>query len=161
MTSKTLKGLMKCAAILLAIIGVPGFQLSGLGQIPGFPDGRPLRISPLSPTPGQPTPPSNTIPQEKGIDWKPWQSAQHFRYRTGSRLAGNWERYLEIELTSPLVSLHFTGIHYGVARANDVVLSQDNHSIQIRLVYGQAAKWSWNVTTYPSVQKNPRENPTD
>lgn len=147
---------MKCAAILLAIIGMPGFQLSGLGQmIPGFPDGRPLRISPPSPTPSQFTPPGNTIPQEKGVDWKPWQSAHHFRYRTGSGLAGNWERYLEIELISPLVSLRFTGIHYGDARANDVVLSPDNHSIQIRLVHRSAAKWSWKVTTSPTVQKQP------
>jgi hypothetical protein len=146
---------MKCATILLAIIGLAGFQLSGLGQIPGFPDGRPLRIPPPSPTPGQPTPPGNTIPQEKGIDWKPWQRAKHFRYRRGSRLAGNWERYLEIELTSPLVSLRFTGIHYGEARANDVVLSPDSHSIQISLIYEPAAKWSWTVTAYPTVQKQP------
>ena len=147
---------MKLALILSAIIGMLDCEISALGQIPGFPDGQPLRMSPPSPTPNRPTPsPSKTIPKEPVIDWQHWQSMENYRYRIGSRLAGNWERYLELELTAPLVSLRFTEIRYGEARANDVVLSPDNHSIQIKLVYGPVAKWSWNVTAYPVTQKQP------
>jgi hypothetical protein len=144
--------LMKSALLLLAIVGMLGSRMSGFGQmIPGMPG----ENAPQSPTPSRPSPPSKTIPTEKVIDWQHWQSAENYRYRIGSRLAGDWERYLELELTAPLVSLGFAGIHYGEARANDVVLSPDNHSIQIKLVYGPVAKWSWNVTTYPITQKQP------
>jgi hypothetical protein len=62
---------------------------------------------------------------------------------------------LELELTAPLISLRFTEINYGEARANDVVLSADNRSIQIKLVYGPVTKWSWNVAAYPVTQKQP------
>ena len=138
---------MKFPLILLAFIGMLDSQVSGFGQtIPGFPDGRPLEMSPASPTPSRPTAPGKTVPSQQVINWQHWQSFENFRYRIGLRLAGSWERYLELELTAPLVSLRFTEIHYGEARANDVVLSPDNHSIQIKLIYGPAAKWSWNVT---------------
>ena len=147
---------MKLALILPAVIGMLDSEISALGQIPGFPDGRPLRMSPPSPTPSRPTPPpSKTIPKEPVIDWQHWQSVENYRYRIGSRLAGNWERYLELELTAPLISLRFTEINYGEARANDVVLSADNRSIQIKLVYGPVTKWSWNVAAYPVTQKQP------
>jgi len=145
---------MKLALILPAIIGMLDSEMSALGQIPGFPDGRPLEISPASPTPTQPTrTPSKIIPKVQVIDWQHWKSGEDYRYRIGSRLAENWERYLELELTAPLVSLRFTEIHYGEARANDVVLSPDNRSIQIKLVYGPVAKWSWNAAAYPVIQK--------
>jgi hypothetical protein len=52
-----------------------------------------------------------------------------------------------------LVSLRFTEIHYGEARAEDVALSPDNRSIQIKLVYGPVAKWDWKVTAYLVAQK--------
>lgn len=147
---------MKLALILPAIIGMLDSEMSALGQIPGFPDGRPLEMSPTSPTPSRPTPdPSKPIPNEQVINWQHWQSFENYRYRIGSRLAGNWERYLELELTAPLVSLRFTGIRYGEASVNDVVLSPDNRSIRIKLVYGPVAKWSWNVTAYPVTQKQP------
>ena len=147
---------MKLALILPAVIGMLDSEMSALGQIPGFPDGRPLRMSSPSPTPSQPTPPpSKTIPKEPVIDWQHWQSVENYRYRIGSRLAGNWERYLELELTAPLISLRFIEINYGEARANDVVLSADNRSIQIKLVYGPVAKWSWNVAANPVTQKQP------
>jgi hypothetical protein len=147
---------MKLALILPAVIGMLYFEMSVLGQGPGFSDGRPLQISPTSPTPSPPTPtPSKPIPNKQVINWQHWQSVENFRYRIGSRLAGNRERYLELELTAPLVSLRVTGIHYGEASVNDVVLSPDNRSIRIKLVYGPAAKWGWNVTAYPVTQKQP------
>jgi hypothetical protein len=80
---------------------------------------------------------------------------ENYRYRIGSRLAGKWERYLELELTAPLVSLRFTEIRYGEARAEDVALSPDNLSIQIKLVYGPVANWNWKVTAYPVTQNQP------
>jgi len=145
---------MKLALILPAVIGMLDSEMSALGQGPGFPDGRPLQISPTSPTPSRPTPtPIKPIPNEPVIDWQRWQSVENYRYRIGSRLAGKWERYLELELTAPLVSLRFTEIHYGEARAEDVALSPDNRSIQIKLVYGPVAKWNWKVTAYPVTQK--------
>ena len=142
---------MKLALILPAVIGVLNSETSALGQIPGFPGGSPLQMSPTSPTPSQPSPtPAN---QSATIDWQHWQSVENYRYRIGSRLAGKWERDLELELTAPLVSLRFTEIHYGEARAEDVALSPDNRSIQIKLVYGPVAKWNWKVTAYPVTQK--------
>jgi hypothetical protein len=147
---------MKLALILAAIIGMLDCEMSALGQIPGFPDGRPLQMSPTSPTPSRSTPsPSKPIPNDQGINWQHWQSLENYRYRIGSHLAGNWERYLELELTAPLVSLRFTGIRYGEASANDVVLSPDNRSIRIELIYGPVAKWDWKVTAYPITQKQP------
>ena len=141
---------MKLALILPAVIAMLDSEMSALGQGPGFPDGRPLRISPTSPTPRRPNPtPSKPIPNEPVIDWQHWQSVENYRYRIGSRLAGKWERYLELELTAPLVSLRFTEIHYGEARAEDVTLFPDNRSIQIKLVYRPLAKWNWKVTAYP------------
>ena len=141
---------MKLALILPAVIGLLNSETSALGQIPGFPGGSPLQMSPTSPTPSRPTPtPSKPIPNEQGINWQHWQSVEHYRYRIGARLAGNWERYLELELTAPLVSLRFTEIRYGEARAEDVALSPDNLSIQIKLVHGPVAKWNWKVTAYP------------
>jgi hypothetical protein len=149
---------MKLALILPAIIGMLDSEMSALGQIPGFPDGRPLEMSPTSPTPSRPTPtPSKPIPSDQVINWQHWQSFRNYRCRKGSRLAGNWERYLELELTAPLVSLRFTGIRYGEASVNHVVLSPDNRSIQIKLVYGPVAKWRWNVTAYPVTQKQPSD----
>jgi hypothetical protein len=47
---------MKLALILPAVIGMPESEMSALGQIPGFPDGRPLQMSPASPTPSRPSP---------------------------------------------------------------------------------------------------------
>ena len=147
---------MNLALILPAVIGMLIFEMSASGQIPGFPDGRPLRMLPTSPTPSRPTPsPSKPIPNEPVIAWQRWQSVENYRYRIGSRLAGNWERYLELELTAPLVSLRFTEIHYGEARAEDIALNPDTRSIQIKLVYGPAAKWSWNVISSPVTQKRP------
>jgi hypothetical protein len=147
---------MKLALILPAVIGMLDSEMSASGQIPGFPDGRPLQMSPTSPTPSRPTPtPSKPIPNEPVIDWQHWQSVENYRYRIGSRRAGTWERYLELELTAPLVSLRFTQIHYGETRAEDVALSPDNRSIQIKLVYGPVAKWNWKVTAYPVAQKQP------
>jgi hypothetical protein len=156
---------MKLALILPAIIGMLDSEMSALGQIPGFPDGRPLEMSPTSPTPSRPTPtpskpiptPSKPIPSDQVINWQHWQSFGNYRCRKGSHLAGNWERYLELELTAPLVSLRFTGIRYGEASVNDVVLSPDNRSIRIKLVYGAVAKWGWNVTAYPVTQKQPSD----
>jgi len=147
---------MKLALILPAVIGMLDSEMSALGQIPGFPDGRPLQMSPTSPAPGRPTPThGKPIPSEPVIDWQHWQSVENYRYRTGSRLAGKWERYLELELTAPLVSLRFTGIHYGETSAEDVALSPDNRSIQIKLVHGPAAKWDWKATAYPVTQRQP------
>lgn len=99
-------------------------------------------------------------PQGESIDWQHWVVSENFRYRVGSRYAGgtNWERYLELENTSK-ATLRFSGIGYGEARANDVILSPDNHSIQIKLVYGPVAKWSWNVIAYPTVQKPESKQP--
>jgi hypothetical protein len=145
---------MKLALILPAVIGMLDSEMSASGQIPGFPDGRPLQISPTSPTPSRPTPIKPTA-NEPVIDWQRWQSVENYRYRIGSRLAGKWERYLELQLTAPLVSLRFAEIHYGEARAEDVALSPDNPSIQIKLVYGPVAKWNWKVTAYPVTQKQP------
>ena len=169
---------MKLALILPAVIGMLDSEMSALGQIPGFPDGRPLQMPPTSRTPSRPSPtPSKPIPipgfpdgrplqmsptsptpsrpsptpanQSATIDWQHWQSVENYRYRIGSRLAGKWERDLELELTAPLVSLRFTEIHYGEARAEDVTLFPDNRSIQIKLVYRPLAKWNWKVTAYP------------
>ena len=115
-----------------------------------------MQISPTSPTPSRPNPtPIKPTPNEPVIDWQHWQSAGNYRYRIGWRLAGNWERYLELELTAPLVSLRFAEIHYGEAHAEDVALSPDNRSIQIKLLYGPVAKWNWKVTAYPVTQKQP------
>jgi hypothetical protein len=60
---------MKVALILPAVIGMLDSGMSASGQIPGFPDGRPLQMSPTSPTPSRPTPtPSKPIPNEPIID---------------------------------------------------------------------------------------------
>ena len=147
---------MKLALILPAVIGMLNSEMSALGQIPGFPGGSPLQMSPTSPTPSRPTPtPIKPIPNEPVIDWQHWQSVENYRYRIGSRRAGTWERHLELELTAPLVSLRFTEIHYGEARAEDVALSPDNRSIRIKLIYGPVAKWNWKVPAYPVTQKQP------
>jgi hypothetical protein len=147
---------MKLALILPAVIGMLDSEISASGQIPGFPDGRPLQISPTSPTPSRSTPtPIEPTPNEPVIDWQHWQSAGNYRYRIGWRLAGNWERYLELELAAPLVSLRFSEIHYGEANAEDVALSPDNRSIRIKLIYGPVAKWNWKVTAYPVTEKQP------
>jgi hypothetical protein len=42
---------MKLALILPVVIGTLDFEMSASGQIPGFPEGRPLQISPTSPSP--------------------------------------------------------------------------------------------------------------
>jgi hypothetical protein len=158
---------------LIAVIGM--LDMSASGQIPGFPEGRPLQmspqISPTSPTPSRPTPPpsppahmlktsrlsrhSRLSSNKPGIDWKHWQSAENFRYRTGSHRAVKWERYLELELTAPLVWLHFTEIYYGKTHLRDVALSPGHRSIQIKLAHAPVARWKWKVTAYPVSQKQP------
>ena len=81
---------MKLALILPVVIGTLDFEMSASGQIPGFPEGRPLQISPTSPTPSRPNPtPIKPTPNEPVIDWQHWQSVENYRYRIGSRLAGN------------------------------------------------------------------------
>jgi hypothetical protein len=104
------------------------------------------------------SPPAAQKPQGEPIDWRHWVVSENFRYRVGSRYAGgtDWERYLELESTSE-ATLRFTGIGYGEARANDVVLSPESRSARIKLVYGPAAKWKWKVTAYPAIQKQPEE----
>ena len=107
------------------------------------------------------SPPLKSVAQKppgESIDWRHWVVSENFRYRVGCHYAGgtDWERYLELENTSE-ATLRFSGIGYGEARANDVVLSPESRSTQIKLVYGPVAEWSWNVTAYPTIQKQPEE----
>jgi hypothetical protein len=89
-------------------------------------------------------------PQDESIDWRHWVVSENFRYRVGCRYAGgtSWERYLELENTSA-ATLRFSGIGYGEAHANDVVLSAETRSVQIKLIFGPVARWSWQVTVSP------------
>jgi hypothetical protein len=86
-------------------------------------------------------------PQDELIDWRHWVVSENFRYRVGCRYAGgtDWERYLELENTSQ-ATLRFSGIGYGEAHAADVVLSPESRSVQIKLIFGPVARWSWQVT---------------
>jgi len=90
-------------------------------------------------------------PQGDSIDWRHWAIAENFRYRMGCCYTGgaNWKRYLELESTAG-ATLRFSNIRYGETRADDVVISPDSRSIQIKLVCGPVASWSWDVTPYPS-----------
>ena len=89
-------------------------------------------------------------PRGESIDWRDWVVTENFRYRMGCRYIGgaSWERYLELESTAG-ATLRLSGIRYGETRANDVVLSPASRSIQIKLVCGPVASWSWDVTAYP------------
>ena len=56
---------MKLALILPAVIGMLDSEMSALGQGPGFPDGRPLQVSPTSLRLVD-LPPQQTNPQRAG-----------------------------------------------------------------------------------------------
>jgi hypothetical protein len=117
------------------LIGMPGSERPATSR-PSKP-GRQGRLSPHK-------------PQAESIDWRHWVVTGNFRYRAGCRYAGgtNWERYLELENTAG-ATLRFSGIAYGEVHADDVVLSPASRSIQIKLVCGPVASWSWDVTPYP------------
>jgi hypothetical protein len=93
---------------------------------------------------------------QRSTDWLPWETEANYRYRRGSRYAGDysWERYLQLQLTTTEASLHFTSIHYGSVRGPNVLLTSHNPAAEVKLYCGLAAAWGWDVTAHPIILGN-------
>jgi hypothetical protein len=126
----------------LALVGMPGSELHEK-QLRPLP--KPPRRAPHNPV-------------DYSLQWGRWTTVENYRYRTGSRFAGGttWERYLDLELMTDQASIRLTRIHYGPVPAPGVLLTFDHPEEQIKLVYGPVASWSWNVTVYLILQKQPQ-----
>ena len=87
---------------------------------------------------------------ETDLNWEHWTNTPlYYRYRFGSRYLGNdtWERYLELENFGQQV-LHFSGVHYGQIRDLLDYVVKPKDLIEIKLISGPLATWSWDVATH-------------
>lgn len=85
-------------------------------------------------------------PQTK-VDWQPWQYSRIYRYRTGSRDAGQgkWERHIVFESRE---NVRLSNISCGGVKAPDVFLSAVHPVAEVVLLSVAASLWQWNASMY-------------